>query len=122
MIAIDSSIQEKAQKWLASNIDEDAKADIQRMLESDNPDELIDSFYKDLEFGTGGLRGIMGTGSNRINKYTIGMATQGLANYLLQTFPGEDIKVAIAYDSRNNSAYFGDVTASVFSANALGLL
>ena len=119
MIAIDSSIQEKAQKWLASNIDEDAKADIQRMLESDNPDELIDSFYKDLEFGTGGLRGIMGTGSNRINKYTIGMATQGLANYLLQTFPGEDIKVAIAYDSRNNSAYFGDVTASVFSANGI---
>lgn len=119
MIAIDSSIQEKAQKWLASNIDEDAKADIQRMLESDNPDELIDSFYKDLEFGTGGLRGIMGTGSNRINKYTIGMATQGLANYLLQTFPGEDIKVAIAYDSRNNSAFFGDVTASVFSANGI---
>ncbi|MEM9933110.1 MAG: phospho-sugar mutase, partial [Bacteroidota bacterium] len=119
MIAIDSSIQEKAQKWLASNIDEDAKADIRRMMESDNPEELTDAFYKDLEFGTGGLRGIMGTGSNRINKYTIGMATQGLANYLLQTFPEEDIKVAIAYDSRNNSTYFGDVTASVFSANGI---
>ncbi|MEM6764239.1 MAG: phospho-sugar mutase [Bacteroidota bacterium] len=119
MIAIDSSIQEKAQKWLASNIDEDAKADIRRMMESDNPEELTDAFYKDLEFGTGGLRGIMGTGSNRINKYTIGMATQGLANYLLQTFPEENIKVAIAYDSRNNSAYFGDVTASVFSANGI---
>lgn len=116
---MDTPIQSKAQAWLDSPIDENAKADIRRMLDSAEPTELTDAFYKDLEFGTGGLRGIMGTGSNRVNKYTLGMATQGFANYLLQAFPGEQIKVAIAYDSRNNSAYFGDITASVFSANGI---
>lgn len=120
MIAIDPAIQEKATLWLNSTIDDDSKAEIRRMMESDNPDELIDSFYKDLEFGTGGLRGIMGVGSNRVNKYTIGMATQGFANYILEANAGtEDISVAIAYDSRINSQYFGEITAAVFSANGI---
>jgi len=109
--------EEKARHWLNSNIDQEAKDEIRRMLDPPNNPELEESFYKDLEFGTGGLRGIMGIGSNRMNKYTVGMATQGLANYLRSTFPGQDIRVAIAYDSRNNSAYFADITASVFSAN-----
>lgn len=112
---IDQSTQEKIDLWLNSAIDEDSKAQIRAMSETD----LIDSFYKDLEFGTGGLRGIMGPGSNRINKYTIGMATQGLANYLIKSFPNEDIKVAIAHDSRNNSRFFAETTAAVFSANGI---
>ncbi|MFK7808156.1 MAG: phospho-sugar mutase [Saprospiraceae bacterium] len=119
MTAIDANIQEKVTHWLNSNIDEEAKTEIRRMQNADDKDELIDSFYKDLEFGTGGLRGIMGVGSNRINKYTLGMATQGFANYLNQSFPGKIIKVAIAYDSRNNSQFFGEITAGVFSANGI---
>ncbi|MFY0592282.1 phospho-sugar mutase [Roseivirga sp.] len=112
---IDPAIQQKIDLWLNGPVDEESKRQIQLMPET----ELIDSFYKDLEFGTGGLRGIMGPGSNRINKYTIGMATQGLANYLLQCFPSEEIKVAIAYDSRNNSKFFAETTAAVFSANGI---
>lgn len=112
---IDQSTQEKVDLWLNSAIDEESKSQIRAM----SKDELIDSFYKDLEFGTGGLRGIMGPGTNRINKYTIGMATQGLANYLLKSFPNEDIKVAIAHDSRNNSKFFAETTAAVFSANGI---
>ncbi|MEL6730075.1 MAG: phospho-sugar mutase, partial [Bacteroidota bacterium] len=119
MLAIDTAIQEKIDRWLASSIDDEAKAEIRQLLEGDNQDAVIDAFYKDLEFGTGGLRGIMGIGSNRVNKYTIGMATQGFANYLNQTYPDGGIKVAIAYDSRNNSAYFGEITAAVFSANGI---
>ncbi|MEL7531903.1 MAG: phospho-sugar mutase [Bacteroidota bacterium] len=119
MVAIDPSVQAKANEWLNSSIDDESKAEINRMLNSENTDEIVDSFYKDLEFGTGGLRGIMGVGSNRVNKYTIGMATQGFANYLNATFSGEEISVAIAYDSRNNSQYFGEVTAAVFSANGI---
>ena len=109
MVAVEE--KKRAQSWLDTNIDDAAKAEIRRMMDSDNPEELVDSFYKNLEFGTGGLRGIMGIGSNRVNKYTIGMATQGLANYLKKSFPNEEIKVAIAYDSRNNSQYFGGITA-----------
>ena len=116
---MDIKIKEKAQKWLDSNIDADSKAAIEKLLNNGHDDELVDSFYKDLEFGTGGLRGIMGVGSNRINKYTVGMATQGLANYLLKTYPDEQIKIAIAHDSRNNSRYFAEVTANVFSANGI---
>lgn len=108
---------EKARLWLNSNIDPEAKDEILRMLDTPDNPELEESFYKDLEFGTGGLRGIMGIGSNRMNKFTVGMATQGLANYLHAVFPGQDISVAIAFDSRNNSPYFADITASVFSAN-----
>jgi len=110
--------REKAQNWLSQNIDQDIKEGIQALL--DGPEiELTEAFYKDLEFGTGGLRGIMGVGSNRMNKYTLGMATQGLSNYLNKTFPNEEIKVAIAYDCRNNSNYFAEVTSAVFSANGI---
>lgn len=100
-------------------VDDTTKTEITDLLKNSNETELIDCFYKNLEFGTGGLRGIMGAGTNRINKYTIGMATQGLANYLNQNFPDEQIKVAIAHDSRNNSRFFTEVTAGVFSANGM---
>ena len=115
----DTNIREKAQKWLQSNIDDNSKEQIKNLLSDPDPSELNESFYKDLEFGTGGLRGIMGVGSNRMNKYTVGMATQGLSNYLLKTFPNEEIRVAIAHDSRNNSDYFTEIAASVFSANGI---
>ena len=115
---MDPSILEKAESWLNSNIDSKSKEDIRNLIAAKST-ELADAFYKDLEFGTGGLRGIMGVGSNRINKYTIGKATQGLANYLKKTFSGEPIKVAIAYDSRNNSRHFAEITAAVFSANGI---
>ncbi|MEA2106555.1 MAG: phospho-sugar mutase [Bacteroidota bacterium] len=113
-------VNEKAQKWLHSTIiDNESKERIKYMIENDE-NELIESFYKDLAFGTGGLRGIMGIGTNRVNIYTIGMATQGLSNYLKQQFAGKkEIKVAIAYDSRNNSRLFAEKTASVFSANGI---
>ena len=110
-----NNIQDKVNIWLSSSIDEASKTAIRSLT----GDDLNDAFYKDLEFGTGGLRGIMGVGSNRINKYTIGMATQGLANYLIKTFPNEAIKVAIAHDSRNNSRFFAETTAAVFSANGI---
>jgi phosphoglucomutase len=109
----------RAKEWLASNIDADSKKQVEALLSREDPKLLIDSFYKTLEFGTGGLRGIMGVGSNCINRYTIGAATQGLANYLKKSFPGQQISVAVAYDSRNNSSYFAQVTADVFSANGI---
>lgn len=108
----------KAKKWLESQkVDQDTKSAIEKMINDSDQSELTECFYKDLEFGTGGLRGIMGIGSNRMNKYTVGMATQGLANYLNQTFAGEEISVAIAHDSRNNSRFFAETTAAIFSAN-----
>ncbi|WP_339792389.1 phospho-sugar mutase [uncultured Imperialibacter sp.] len=108
----------KAKQWLSSkNLDDAARKEVEAMIASADKSQLIECFYRDLEFGTGGLRGIMGTGSNRINKYTIGMATQGLANYLKKTYPGKQVKVAIAHDSRNNSSFFAQTTADVFSAN-----
>nr|WP_290936955.1 hypothetical protein [Haliscomenobacter sp.] len=94
-------------------------AAIQALLDANNDTELTDSFYKDLEFGTGGLRGIIGVGSNRMNRYTVGAATQGLANYLNQCFPGQEIKVAIAHDSRNMSPEFARIVADIFSANGI---
>jgi phosphoglucomutase len=106
-------------EWLSGNYDDTTKKDIQSLLDNEAYTELTDSFYRSLEFGTGGLRGIMGPGSNRINKYTIGTATQGLANYLNNKYPGGKIKVAIAHDSRNNSDYFAKITADVFSANGI---
>jgi phosphoglucomutase len=106
-------------QWLNGNYDTKTKEEIQQLLDKEAFTELTDSFYRSLEFGTGGLRGIMGAGSNRINKYTIGTATQGLCNYLLKKYPGEKIKVAIAHDSRNNSDYFAGITADVFSANGI---
>jgi phosphoglucomutase len=109
-----------ADNWLASPvIDAQSKEQIKQLVNQENPKELIDNFYKSLEFGTGGLRGIMGVGPNCINKYTIGLATQGLANYLNKTAKGQEIKVAIAYDSRNNSKAFAQTTADVFSANGI---
>jgi phosphoglucomutase len=116
--SIETSILSKAQVWLNdSNIDADTKSRINTLIH-ENPAELTESFYCDLEFGTGGLRGIMGDGTNRMNKYTVGMATQGLANYLKQMFVNEPlIKVAIAFDSRNNSQYFAKIAAEVLSAN-----
>ncbi|MEQ8470792.1 MAG: phospho-sugar mutase [Marinoscillum sp.] len=111
-------VVDKAQKWLDSQkVDNETKNAISEMINSSDQSELTECFYRDLEFGTGGLRGIMGYGSNRMNKYTVGMATQGLANYLNQNFDGQEISVAIAYDSRNNSRFFAETTAAVFSAN-----
>ena len=115
----DASIINKAQAWLSSNIDEKSKLEIKALLDAPDDTELIDSFYKDLEFGTGGLRGLMGVGSNRINVYTIGMATQGLANYLKLSFPGEDISLAITHDSRINNTLFAETTANVLTANGI---
>jgi phosphoglucomutase len=113
-------VQSKAQTWLDSSVvDEKTKADVKRLLTNSDHKELIDSFYKDLEFGTGGLRGIMGVGSNCINRYTIGVATQGLANYLNKTISERTISVAIAHDSRNNGRYFSQVAADVLSANGI---
>ncbi len=105
MSSIDPTILRKAQSWLDGNVDADTKASIKKLI-ADNSTELVDSFYQDLEFGTGGLRGLMGVGTNRINIYTIGMATQGLANYLLKSFPGQEIKVAITHDCRINNTLF----------------
>ncbi|MCR8558102.1 phospho-sugar mutase [Mucilaginibacter sp. BJC16-A38] len=117
MQELDPTILQKANAWLDGNYDADVKQEIQTLLDNKSYTELTDSFYRDLEFGTGGLRGIMGPGSNRINKYTIGAATQGLANYLKKKYPGEKVKVAIAHDSRNNADLFSRITAEVFSAN-----
>ncbi len=113
---IDANIQEKAKKWMGEGFDEKTRKEVEYLIQND-PKELTESFYKDLEFGTGGLRGIMGTGTNRMNKYTVGMATQGLANYVQKMFPGEKLKAAIAYDCRNNSDYFAQITAEILSAN-----
>lgn len=114
---VDPKIIEKANIWLNGRYDTETKVAVKNMIEND-PGELVESFYRDLEFGTGGLRGIMGTGTNRMNKYTVGAATQGLANYLKACFAGlKEISVAIAFDSRNNSSSFARITAGVLAAN-----
>ncbi|TAG58649.1 MAG: phospho-sugar mutase [Cytophagales bacterium] len=110
-------VQTKVNHWLKGVYDEATKAEINQLLKEEKFTELTDSFYKDLEFGTGGLRGLMGIGSNKMNKYTVGAATQGIFNYLQKSFPNEQIKVAIACDSRNNSPLFAQITADVFAAN-----
>jgi len=114
---MNEAILQKVNTWLNGNFDATTKNEIKK-LQLEKPDELADAFYKDLEFGTGGLRGLMGVGTNRINKYTIGMATQGFSNYLKQCFTGE-VKVAIAHDSRNNSRFFAETAANVFAANGI---
>lgn len=119
MNSLDQELQAKVNQWLSSEYDEATRAALQILIDNNEVTELTDSFYKDLEFGTGGLRGIMGVGSNRINKYTIGKATQGLANYLKKQFPNQVIKVAVAYDSRNNSQSLGTLVADVFAANGI---
>ena len=116
-IYMDKNIQQKIDNWLTGNYEQSVKDAIVQ-LQKDNPDELADAFYKNLEFGTGGLRGLMGIGTNRMNKYTVGMATQGYANYLKKCFAGE-VKVAIAHDCRNNSRFFAETTANVFAANGI---
>ena len=115
---MDVAIQKNIDKWLNGNFDDDVKNQI-REQEKKNGDELADAFYKNLEFGTGGLRGLMGVGTNRMNKYTVGMATQGYANYLKKSFPDQEVRVAIAHDSRNNSRFFAETAANVFAANGI---
>ena len=115
---MEAVIQEKSANWLKGNFDAATKDAIKKM-QSENPKELAESFYRNLEFGTGGLRGIMGVGTNRMNRYTVGMATQGFANYLNQTYPGGPVRVAIAHDCRNNSRFFAETTANVFAANGI---
>lgn len=117
-MSADISIQERAQSWLTPTFDADTQDAIRRMM-SESPKELEESFYKNLEFGTGGMRGTMGVGTNRINKYTLGKNTQGLSQYLLASFPGQQVKVAIAYDCRHNSQTLAKVVADVFSANGI---
>lgn len=119
MSELDQNIQQKIGTWLQGSYDDTIKQQIQKLIDDGATTELTDSFYRDLEFGTGGLRGIMGPGSNRVNKYTIGTATQGLANFLKKTYPAERIKIAIAHDSRNNSDVLAGITADVFSANGI---
>lgn len=114
---MDANILSKVEQWLNGGYDAETVSTIEK-LRKENPDELTDAFYRNLEFGTGGLRGVMGVGTNRMNKYTVGMATQGFANYLKKSFTGE-IKMAIAHDSRNNSRYFAEVTANVMAANGI---
>ncbi|MEO5683315.1 MAG: phospho-sugar mutase, partial [Chitinophagaceae bacterium] len=117
---MDAAIQDKVNTWLKGNFDQATKDEITR-LQNDNPKELEESFYRNLEFGTGGLRGIMGVGTNRMNKYTVGMSTQGFANYMKAQLKGE-IKIAIAHDSRNNSRFFAETVANVFAANGIKVL
>jgi phosphoglucomutase len=115
---MDEILIEKATKWTQSPFDADTQNQVQQLIDAQD-NELDESFYKDLEFGTGGMRGIMGVGTNRVNKYTIGQATQGLANYIKLSFASEKLKVAIAHDSRNNSRFFAETAASVLSANGI---
>jgi len=113
-------VQAKAQIWLSPEYDEDTRKGVQDLLDKKDPADLIEAFYRDLEFGTGGLRGIMGVGSNRMNKYTVGAATQGLANYLKKEFADlPEIKVVIGHDCRNNSRKFAEISADIFSANGI---
>jgi len=119
MEAIDQKIQDKARAWLTPDYDQATRDEVKRMIEND-PNLLVEAFYRDLEFGTGGMRGIMGPGTNRMNIYIIGMATQGLCNYLKKNFPGRtDLKVVIAHDSRNNSRIYAEMAARVISANGI---
>ncbi|MEO9885372.1 MAG: phospho-sugar mutase [Balneola sp.] len=119
MEQLEASVQHKIDQWLEGNYDENAKQEIRSLINQEKFDELTDAFYKDLEFGTGGLRGIMGVGSNRVNKYTFGVATQGFSNFLKKTYPDQELKVAIAHDCRNNSDTLAKVVADVFSANGI---
>ncbi len=118
-VQLESTVEEKVNSWLEGSYDEETKSAIQSLIDQGATTELTDAFYKDLEFGTGGLRGLIGIGSNRMNRYTVGTATQGLANYLNKAFPDETIKVAVAYDSRIKSDEFSNIIADIFSANGI---
>lgn len=115
---MENNFRERAQSWLDGNFDQETKDEVRRLMETD-PAGLEDAFYRNLEFGTGGLRGIMGVGTNRMNKYVVAMATQGLANYILKNVPGDSHSVCVSFDSRNNSAAFAKITAEVLSANGI---
>ncbi len=115
---MDKAILDKVNIWLNGSFDQATKDSI-KALQAENEKELADAFYRNLEFGTGGLRGVMGVGTNRMNKYTVGMATQGYANYLKKSYPGGIVRVAIAHDSRNNSRFFAETVAGVFAANGI---
>ena len=115
---IEPELLKRVNTWLTPTFDKNTQDYIKNLIALE-PDQLKESFYKDLEFGTGGMRGIMGIGTNRINKYTLGKNTQGLSNYLHKSFPNQDIKVAIAFDCRHNSKTLAKVVADVFSANGI---
>ncbi len=118
--ALLKEVREKARYWLSDTYDEETKKEVQKLLDNEDPTDLIDSFYRNLEFGTGGLRGIMGVGTNRMNIYTVGAATQGLSNYLKKNFANlDEIKVAIGHDCRNNSRLFAESSAKIFAANGI---
>lgn len=119
MKELDQNVKKRINTWLEGNYDDETKSTLRTLMDEEKYEELTDAFYKDLEFGTGGLRGIMGVGTNRVNKYTLGMATQGLSNYLKKVYGEEEISVAIAHDSRNNATKFARVVADVFSANGI---
>ncbi|TVR27827.1 MAG: phospho-sugar mutase [Balneolaceae bacterium] len=119
MEKMDKSIRDRINTWLEGNYDEETKSNLRGLIDAGKTEELTDAFYKDLEFGTGGLRGIMGVGTNRVNKYTLGMATQGLSNYLKKVYTDRRIKVVIAHDNRNNAKIFARIVADVFSANGI---
>ena len=113
---LEQQVLAKAQKWLDGNYDAETKKQVKYLMDNDMK-ELVESFYKDLEFGTGGLRGVMGVGTNRMNSYTVGAATQGLSNYLKRNFAGEEIRVVVGHDSRNNSRMFAERVADIFASN-----
>lgn len=118
--ALLQEVTAKANAWLSGNFDAETKKEVQRLLDNSDKTDLIDAFYQNLEFGTGGLRGIMGVGTNRMNKYVVGMATQGLANYLKKAFAGKkEISVVVGHDCRNNSRLFAEIVADIFSANGI---
>ncbi len=117
MLNLDKNTTDRVNQWLEGDYDEATKTAIRQLIDTNQTEELSDAFYRDLEFGTGGLRGLMGVGSNRVNKYTLGAATQGLSNYLKKQYPGKQIRVVIAHDNRNNATTFAQIVADVFSAN-----
>ena len=119
-MALIAQCEEKAKQWLSPAFDEETRKQVQEMLDNEDKTALIDAFYQNLEFGTGGLRGIMGAGTNRMNKYIVGMATQGFANYILKAFPGQEgLSVVVGHDCRNNSRLFAETVAAIFSANGI---
>ena len=117
--ALIKQCEEKAREWLSPAFDEETRKEVQAMLDNEDKTALIDAFYQNLEFGTGGLRGIMGAGTNRMNKYIVGMATQGFANYILKAFPGKQCSVVVGHDCRNNGRMFAESVADIFSANGI---
>ena len=112
------AIKATAESWMTDFFDANTREEVKSLIEND-PEELKERFYKNLEFGTGGMRGVMGVGTNRINKYTLGKNTQGLSNYLKKTYPGENLKVVIAYDCRHNSDTLSKTVAEIFAANGI---